>query len=433
MWRRALLCLALVPAVAHADDSNFRPYLVGAQASGMGGADTALADDGTGPYYNPAGIAFALHSSLSLSASVYGLVTGREANVLGAGHDFTYSDLNTFPVSTAIVHTFGASHSPDHRPSSALGLAVFVPDAEQIDDRANVGSSQSTVFLSGITQTVWGGVTYARRWGRLGFGASAFGLLGSTIDSLDLTHYVDGSTFATITTRTDESTKGAVVAAGLRYDASQQLHLGLSVYTPELGWGSRREFVRATGGVTMPKPGGQIAELIADDLHETPNLPLRVQGGFAWTGRRVTVAADAIFLGPRTVRDDTDRAMDGLDQRIVRRAVVDGSIGVQYVVADVLPLRAGVFTDFAASPDPVAHAAGMPDPNSSNSSHVDRYGATLSLGYRTEHTATDVGAIASYGIGHTDAPDLDTLDFNAEPTSETQLYMYVFITSSYAF
>ncbi len=43
------------PIAAHADDSNFRPYLVGARAAGIGGAFTALADDGSGSYYNPGG------------------------------------------------------------------------------------------------------------------------------------------------------------------------------------------------------------------------------------------------------------------------------------------------------------------------------------------------------------------------------------------
>jgi hypothetical protein len=43
-----LIVLASPPA-AWADDSNFRPYLVGGRAAGMGGAFTALADDGSGP------------------------------------------------------------------------------------------------------------------------------------------------------------------------------------------------------------------------------------------------------------------------------------------------------------------------------------------------------------------------------------------------
>src|SRR5690349_9357619 len=92
-----MMALAVLSNLAQADDSNFRPYIVGARAAGMGGAYTALADDGSGPYYNPGGIAFARHSSLSLSASVYGLVRGSFADALGDGHDFNYQDVNTLP------------------------------------------------------------------------------------------------------------------------------------------------------------------------------------------------------------------------------------------------------------------------------------------------------------------------------------------------
>src|SRR5258708_2226128 len=147
--------LAAVPAIAHADDSNFRPYLIGARAAGMGGAYTALADDGTGSYYNPGGVAFAAQPSLSLSASVYGIVSGSNADVLGPGHDFTYRDLNTFPISTAIVRKFGARDTPDGTRNSSVSFTVFVPDAFQIDDRDHIGSMQNAFFLSSLSQTVW--------------------------------------------------------------------------------------------------------------------------------------------------------------------------------------------------------------------------------------------------------------------------------------
>lgn len=425
-----LVACALSPGLARADDANLRPYLIGQRAAGMGGAYTALADDGTGPYYNPGGIAFATRPSLSLSASVYGVVSGAYANVLGDGHDFRYSDLNTFPVSTAIVRELGPRDAPDGSQSSSIGLAVFVPDAFQIDDRDHLGSGQNAFFLSSISQTVWAGLTYAHRSGRLGIGVSVFGLLGDETDFLDLTVAQSASAFATVTTRTDIATKGIVAAAGLRYDATDRLHLGVSVFSPEVGDGTRRVFAR----VAAASPGvpAQIAVETDDELHASPTLPLRVQGGIAWTGTAWSVSADAIVLGPRSVHDDADRAADGLDRRIVRKTVVDGSLGAEYIVAQAVPIRAGVFTDRAASPDPVSHAAGTPDPNPANSDHVDRYGATLSLGYRTDHTETDLGAIVSYGAGHSDAPNLAT-GFTLEPTRETQRYAYVFVTSSYAF
>jgi hypothetical protein len=39
-------------------------------------------------------------------------------------------------------------------------------------------------------------------------------------------------------------------------------------------------------------------------------------------------------------------------------------------------------------------------PNPTHTDHIDCFGGSLSVGYRTEHTATDVGAIVSCGAGH---------------------------------
>src|SRR5512142_2790208 len=101
-----LAALLLSTGSARGEDANFRPYLVGSRAAGMGGAFTALADDGSGPFYNPAGIAFVTRSQLSIAGSVYGIVSGAQENWLTIGgerHDFSYSNLNTFPTATAAV------------------------------------------------------------------------------------------------------------------------------------------------------------------------------------------------------------------------------------------------------------------------------------------------------------------------------------------
>src|SRR5262245_66165014 len=92
--------VVVTAGTARALESNLRPCIVGSRAAGLGGAFPALADDGSGPYYNPGGIAFARRSSLSLSASVYGLASGDLNDALGNGTTFHFSDLQTFPVST---------------------------------------------------------------------------------------------------------------------------------------------------------------------------------------------------------------------------------------------------------------------------------------------------------------------------------------------
>jgi hypothetical protein len=138
-----------------------------------------------------------------------------------------------------------------------------------------------------------------------------------------------------------------------------------------------------------------------------------------------------MILPPLNVHDDADRTSEGLDQRIKRNLVVNGSVGAEYVVRGKFPVRAGFFTDFAASPSP--HTDYGNDPNADNNMHVNRYGGSVSIGYRTEHTATDVGTIISYGSGQITRQDAAESFQVAHVTNMTNLFAYIFLASSYIF
>jgi hypothetical protein len=423
-------------APARADfDSNIRPYLIGSRAAGMGGAFTALADDGAGPYYNPGGIAFAMASSLSLSASVYGFVGGTEANGIGPGHNFTYRDINTFPVSTSAVYKWGPRAEPDGAPVNALAVSVFVPNSLVIDDRktadnVQVGglAGQQTQFLSSSEQSIWAGATYARRFGRLGLGVSGYVIIDTSSMSEDISIMWSDTNFAIMSARLDQTSVGLVGALGARYDVSDHLKLGLSVFTMEAGiYQDRRVYARLAGAKPV------IGILNQGGMHATPTLPWRIQLGGAWVDGPWTFAADAMILPPLDVRDDHSLGQD-FERHIKRNLVVNGSVGAEYVVRGKYPVRAGFFTDFAASPSPHAYngTTDDPNPNTENGEHVNRYGGSLSVGYRTEHTATDVGTIISYGLGKTTG--FDPSNFSATPVHDmTNMLAYIFLASSYIF
>lgn len=283
----ALLSAALLAAApAAADTSNFRPYLVGGRAAGMGGAATALADDGAGPWYNPAGIAFVERSQLSLSGSAYGLVSGTFEDALGDGRRFAYSTLDSFPTSTTAVWRL-----PDPAPgeSQAVGFGVYLPDGFSADDRDRLGSPQNAFLFTSTQQTLWFNATWARRAGAVAVGVAAYGLVRSALDSFDLTviDAADPSRFATITQRVDSTSYGAVLAAGLRWDAAPGLHLGLAVTSPALGFGTRRVYSRAATGAGVTAPGApSVAEVVNEDgLEAAP--PSRPACRGAWPGREV--------------------------------------------------------------------------------------------------------------------------------------------------
>jgi hypothetical protein len=424
LWILAGLAALCGLASARADDINFRPYLMGTRAAGMGGAYTALADDGSGAWYNPGGVAFSLRSQLSATASMYGLARASFDDALDVGttrHDLQATTLNTFPTTTTGVYRLG---EPRPEGGDVLAIGVFVPDALTLEARDQVLAQANAVYYSNQVQTVWVGGTFAHRWGRLGLGATVFGMFGTSASQLDLN--VIGATpgdFAAVTARIDETTYGGVVAGGVRWDPTDALHLGLSVYSPGLGTGSRRFFAR--GLVSNPSNGAAANSAVVNqqNLSATPAIPLRAQAGVAWSSGALTVSVDGMYLGSRDVVDDPG----AYARHVHRNAVVNGSAGVEYVVDGWLPIRGGFFTDFAASPPTVATS------DLSNTAHVDRYGGSFSLGLKTDHTATDLGVNVSYGSGQevVFGPNIDLS--NPRVTTFTQLLVYVFLATTYSF
>jgi hypothetical protein len=418
---RVLIAALLVAAAAEADDSNFRPYVVGARAAGMGGAFTAIADDGSGPFYNPGGIAFAARTQLSLSGSVYGLVNGSFKDALGDGHDFTYHSLSISPTTTSAVFRLGPEGATD---GNVVALSVFVPDASLTDGHDQLFSQSNAFFTTNQIQTVWGGLTFARRMGNVGIGASAFLLFGTRLAELDITAVNGSNVFATITDRTDETTIGVLGAIGARWDVTSQVSLGASLYTPSAGWGSRRVFIRATEALQGQTP--QVTVVNLDGLHASPADPMRIQLGGAYHAGPLTLSADLILLLARDVDDDADRASQGLDRHIIRNTVLNGAIGMEYLLGASFPFRAGLYTDFAASPDTDVNG------DTQNTNHVNRYGGTVSIGMRSEHSSTDVGFNVSGGSGTDLVPN--NLDFSQlKVTDASQVLLYIFLGTSYQF
>jgi hypothetical protein len=60
------------PGHPAADDTHYQDFLVGEHALGIGGAFTAIADDASAAFYNPAGLALMGRLTISGALSVYG-------------------------------------------------------------------------------------------------------------------------------------------------------------------------------------------------------------------------------------------------------------------------------------------------------------------------------------------------------------------------
>ena len=124
------LALAFAPSVAHAAGLA-RPNVGGARAVGLGGAFTAVADDPSAVWYNPAGTAFygdnvvLIGGELVILDRAYKPSAGSPLGMAGVGD---YIHENTAPQFTPVIGIttrFGYGKQPPSR--FALSLAVYNP------------------------------------------------------------------------------------------------------------------------------------------------------------------------------------------------------------------------------------------------------------------------------------------------------------------
>jgi long-subunit fatty acid transport protein len=84
MWIYKIISFGLIVGANQTfAQTHFKNTLIGDRAATMGGAYTAIADDASGSFYNPAGLALAQGNSLSGSANVYQINRSTYKNTLG--------------------------------------------------------------------------------------------------------------------------------------------------------------------------------------------------------------------------------------------------------------------------------------------------------------------------------------------------------------
>lgn len=137
----ALLLLSAAPVGAQTARENFLTQGPGASAQGLGEAFTALADDATAIYYNPAALALQ-------RGSVY----AEHTPVFGGGR-----------------YNFIGFHYPSQFGSFGFGAIQYATGG--IETRVNIGDDPGD---AGATQTAWF-IPYAAKWRSLSLGDFAFG------------------------------------------------------------------------------------------------------------------------------------------------------------------------------------------------------------------------------------------------------------------
>lgn len=167
----ALLLLGLFVPSVFAIPSGFLPYGVGARFAGMGGAGSALCDDITSAYFNPAGIVDSGRVDVKLGAGVATQGMNDLINVVSQANDPAKFFSSNFNKAININGNFNALLGFS---ANKIGLSVIPVGNLYINKPAAglVGSIGAAAFTDIAATMGYGFSTPGLPFGKLNFGAS---------------------------------------------------------------------------------------------------------------------------------------------------------------------------------------------------------------------------------------------------------------------
>ncbi len=354
-------------------DANYLHYkntLIGGRASTMAGAYSAIADDASGVYYNPAGIIYSPYQMGTDSANTLSFSIIRFDNVDGM-NDWQLNSQSFYPNFFALVNKIG--------PDFAWGVSYVMTNIY------NEHQQELTPYL-----------TNSHREDRTVFLGPSFSYRISDQLSIGLTAYYFLRLFREQYSQYGRS-KGELTVAGLGSDNLYLSDYGLVLHggMPIIGmmWTLQDKFslsgtVRYQFNGTSSVHGNRLSQsgldLVASEfvdsislLHKQDDYPIQLGlGGTYFASPFFLISADIDYFY---------QLDSGYDH------VINVSVGTEYFIMQFQSIRLGVFTNNTSLKPPTSVSKGR--------QHIDLMGVTYGYSFYRGTTSLTIGGQYSFGKG----------------------------------
>lgn len=430
-----ILCFS---SVVFADQYHYNNIIIGDRALGLGGAYTAMADDSSGVFYNPAGLAFALSNDISGSANAFYWRKAVYKKALG-NVDFEERSQGSVP------SFFGGLQKLDHIAKGLVfAFGVYSTDNELKDQNdlyadMTINSVQIMRFhravqLRAATNYFGGGLGY-RVTPNLAIG---IGLKYMMIDELTQEYQdVEQATRrcpdpAVACESTEAISTVSMLSQNVRQNLSAaaiQPILGLQYAFGRFSFGLTLkkgillsdEFERSTevrtaysdianGTYNRNLPNYYRTTLLPTDPKQKPtegalgDLPTNARFGIAWY-------AMPRFLWSTDIMYYTEAKSEKVPT-YDRGSVLNVATGMEFYATPTLPIRFGFFQNNDARPKLDPNKTGQAD-------HIDYNGISLFLGWVQPNSQISFGTIYQVGSGESQKRAGDKDIQTVEATSMT--------------
>ena len=359
---------ALTQSLRADDFHNIRGFF-GERAAGLAGAYTAVSDDPSGAYYNPAGLAFAYDNYISLSAVTYAEVKKTHHSAYGPGQDIERTSRRYTPGFFGAVKSFG---------DTKFAFSVISPSSDNFDTaektalplgQPNVGRRETDFTQD--SNVVYVGPSLAKAFGeKLSLGGTLYYFVDAQrTTTVDYTEYASRA-FLLEDVEDRRRTMGVLPILGLQVMPSKEFSLGFSVRRPIVSARSRRR-TRIVADSTKPTTSGLLVEesttvgtgrtvdgVIFSGAGISGGIPtpteLRI-GAAYFASRAFMVAGDVVYTGGYSEEPNPFLLKTGNPSVMIQpganpinvRPTVNFALGAELYLTDNWGVRVGLFTNQA--------------------------------------------------------------------------------------
>ncbi len=407
-----LVALVLFVGNLLADEFHYNNIIIGDRAAGLAGAYTAISDEASGLFYNPAGIVFSENLQLSASANAFHETELTYKSVLNGG-DWKRESSNIVPNFFGMTTKFGDGY---------LGFSYAVTDFEVEDQDSRFtnipGIPLFIININNNEKVTKLGPSYARQISdQWDFGITLY--LHERERDLTNNQWIrlPDSSFEWSNLYFETSESGFEPVIGFMWSPDESISLGLSIRKTFITSSeSRTQFACSSDVNNVTVQSAQCILVSGSPLDPTivssdeeRDLPLNVRLGIAYFPTpRLLFSTDISYF--EEVRSDGFNAEE----------VINFAVGFEYYFNPEWALRGGYFTNDSNTPEISTSGAGQDD-------HVDLAGISISLTKFSRSSSLTFGFASSSGDGKaqiTGTTDIQDLE---------QSIQTVYLSTSYTF
>lgn len=415
----AFWLLGLMEAVG--SEYNYNQFALGDRASGMGGVGVADSISPDAPYYNPAGLGRARYDSVSFMATLYGFRRYGVDSSFSTGEDLQTDTFEIVPATAGSVLMLGSN--------TAAAFSMFITEQSTVSEIQSHHDGQHYFNFSATDKTLWIGPSLGHRLNErwlIGAGAYVTYRDNSEFDSMYWRDYHTAYSF---------SKKfyhyGLLGTLGIQYLPTEHWRFGFVAQTPSAS-------LQGEGKIQVHQistaPDSTYDEMVyADGLEANNQIPAKLAVGIAYNRfKNWAVEMDVSYhfsASYRSVEGDSEAEIDSVYMR--RESVLDFSLGGEYYVRGIYPVRAGFFTSYSSAPD-IELDDESQSFSDSQAPQIDLYGVTFSVGRETSRVNINMGVNYIFGSGDAQGWDCDHPDdIHQTKVSASENSLYFFFTTSY--